>query len=77
MSSCWHLLTTLDPVVHSPTASPLDALHGANVLLDLREGMKKRTVLEAHHGEGDRLGALGPHKAHEIAVPLKAFGEGN
>ena len=41
--------------------------------------MKSRTVLKACHscgGRGARLGTLGPHKAHEIAVPSKAFGEG-
>ena len=40
--------------------------------------MKNRTVLKACHegGGGPRLGTLGPHKAHETAVPSKAFEEG-
>ena len=57
-----------------------------NPLLYLRKGthtviqdpdiMKNSTVLGARHGEGDSLGTLGPHVAHEITVPFEAFGEG-
>lgn len=58
---------------------------GTRVVIQDPDIMKSWTVLKACHsvcgGWGGwrgraRLGTLGPHKAHEIAVPSKAFGEG-
>lgn len=79
-------LTTLCSVILSPTTPPSDALPRArSPALSLKRNtdiMKSWTVLKACHSVGGvgggraRLGTLGPHKAHEIAVPSKAFGEG-
>ena len=84
----WRLCYHSCSVILSPTPPPSDALPRAN---SPALSLKRNTCSNSgswHNeeqdssesmpwgGGGPRLGTLGPHKAHETAVPSKAFEEG-